>query len=258
MVIRFLCLDCTVNLVLLVLNCCSVFVSIFGNFTAISNFSRHESVFNNLISALALLDAATAVAGNAIVFYHVVQNIYEAPDVNEAMVHLLNFTGITNVIILLAITAACWFSLKGAWVPNYGPSHAKLTLFTCVTFIQQLYTFINWQYHLELDQLVCIISMSFCVLNVLIYQILSTLNEAINANGETSPTMVRHQYMVNQMIIKLIQFSVAWIPFLVLSKISSISELHGFIYGKGGYLLWSVTWVFSKATLEPISERVLA
>ena len=244
------------NFALMTINVCSVLFAVLGNVKAISQLARKESCFDNLISALALLDVITAVAGNGAVFHHVLRST-NGPKRSEYILNVLNAAGVLNAIVLLMIAGNCWYSVKSVWAQNNGAQHFKITLLASVVSLQQIYTLTKTQYHLQQDVLVCIMSTSFCALNLFLYQILSTLGEA-SKEDERSLDMVRHQYMTNQLVVKIIHFSFAWVPFLIISKISSVADLYDPSYNKTQIFLWSVTWVFAKGTIDPISTIVFS
>lgn len=249
------------NLVFLMINFCLILLSIFGNIEAIWRLSWKKTTFDNFMSVLALFDVLVCIIGNGSIFYHLSQNIYDRPKLHQSIFQLLNITGVLNAIILLLIGIECKHSLKIERQPaNHGKKYPKLYFLIFAVFLKQMATLANSKYQLKYDFLVCIISLSFCIINVLLFQAIYNLQRSRKSNEKTSMEMNSQQLVIDQFMVKLIHFAVAWVPFLVISKITIISELYNqpcINNTNNIYLTFAVLWVFSKGAFRLLSAIIL-
>lgn len=245
------------NSALLIVNIFSLAISLFGNIKVIWRFGKQEPLFNNLISLLSLLDAVAAVVGNGKISYYIIQGICNSPKVCEFILHFLSMVGVTNIMVLTAITVNCWYSVRRTWLPYYGGAFTKFVVFTCIAFLLQMHIRVHWQQQIKGDQLVTIASLSFCALNVILYQTVSTLHYAVKFHGKTTHTMLQHQCMFSELVIRSIHFAFAWVPILVFIKATCIFESHHCKHSKPEYLLWCATLALSKGAFGPILALML-
>ena len=215
-------------------------------------FGTEEILHNNLMAFLAFQDTVAAILGHVSISYNAIQNMCQQVNVGENALQLLNMVAATNMMILMAITVTCWYNVRTTWTPHSGVKFTKLVAFTFIAILVHAHIRVHWQQKIHAEQLVTIISASFCILTILLFQTIHILQRETIAQERASLTILQHQRMVCELVFRLIHFVIAWAPHLAIIKMLSTSDVYKSTYRTNEHLALSATLALSKSAFDTI------
>ena len=242
------------------INLMALCLSAYGNGKQALEISRSKTMLENLISVLGAVDFLASFAGHGSIIYTAVQHEEAQTYFEEGQLLMISTVGVSNALLLMVITFCCWnsicrpksvqenaVSLKGIF-PSY---------ILALAFIPYLlYALAMRNFSLRFDWTVSIISLCFIITNIFTCINMSALKIANKTStGSDKQTISNsNQNLAVGITRKVIHFSLAWIPFLIIVKLLSIAKAYqwGILYGNSELAIWSATWVFCKGAIEPI------
>lgn len=247
------------KIILMVINLMALCLSAYGNGKQVLEISRSKTMLENLISILAAVDTVASFAGHGSLIYNAVQQEETRTHLEDGHLFMISTVGITNALLLMVITFCCWNSIcrpksaqeNASSFKGMLPSH----VFALAFIPYLLYALAMRNFSLQFDWTVSIVSLCFIITNTFTCMNMSALKFANKTSTGFDKQTISdsNQNLVVHITRKVIHFSFAWIPFLVVIKLLGISKAYQWqmLYGNGGLAIWSATWVFSKGAIEP-------
>ena len=241
------------------INLMALCLSAHGNGKQALEISRSKTMLENLISAFAAVEFVASFAGHGSIIFAAIQHEEAQTYFEDGQLLLISTVGVLNALLLMVITICCWNSICR---PNSVQAHAWSfkgifpSYILALAFIPYLlYALAMRNLSLQFDWTVSIISSCFIITNIFTCMNMSALKIANKTSSGFDKQTISgsNQNLVVGITMKVINFSIAWIPFLILVKLLSIAKAYqwGIFYGNSGLAIWSATWVFCKGAIEP-------